>query len=96
MTHWVDNCTGRTTSQPSRWAKKTNNQASFGGSLLKNNMEVEAAMERQRQLDETGVDIVCHLCMRDIRFAPGLTKVCSMKTWFAHLNQFAQCKLTAF
>ncbi len=36
-------------------AKKTNNQASFGGSLLKNNMEVEAAMEMQRDLDETGV-----------------------------------------
>jgi len=35
--------------------KKTNNQASFGGSLLKNNMEVEAAMEMQRHLDETGV-----------------------------------------
>jgi hypothetical protein len=40
-------------------AKKTNNQASFGGSLLKNNMEVEAAMEMQRHLDETGVHIVC-------------------------------------
>jgi hypothetical protein len=59
-------------------AKKTNNQASFGGSLLKNNMEVEAAMEMQRHLDETGVHIVCsatlhNLYMRDIRFAPGLT-----------------------
>ena len=39
--------------------RKTNNQASFGGSLLKNNMEVEAAMEMQRHLDETGVHIVC-------------------------------------
>ena len=37
-------------------ACKTNNQASFGGSILKNNMEVEAAMELQRHLDETGVD----------------------------------------
>ncbi len=38
-------------------ARKTNNQASFGGSILKNNrdMEVEAAMELQRHLDETGV-----------------------------------------
>jgi hypothetical protein len=40
-------------------AKKTvanrDNQASFGGSLLKNNLEVEAAMEMQLQLDETGV-----------------------------------------
>ncbi len=37
-------------------SKKTNNQASFrvGGSLLKNNMEVEAAMELQQHLDETG------------------------------------------
>ena len=44
---------------------ETNNQASFrvGGSLtgslrllrLKNNMEVEAAMELQRHLDETGL-----------------------------------------
>jgi hypothetical protein len=40
-------------------ARKTNNQASFGGSLLKNNMEVEAAMEMQRHLDEIGVHIVC-------------------------------------
>ncbi len=38
-------------------ARTTNNQASFGGSgILKNNMEVEAAMELQRRhLDETGV-----------------------------------------
>ena len=36
-------------------ARKTNNQASFGGSILKNNMEAEAAMELQRHLDETGV-----------------------------------------
>jgi hypothetical protein len=40
-------------------AAAANNQASFGGSLLKNNMpvEVEAAMELQRQLtrDETCV-----------------------------------------
>ena len=39
-------------------SRKTNNQPeaseSFGGSLLKNNMEVEAAMELQRHLDETG------------------------------------------
>ena len=38
-------------------SKKTNNQASFGGSILKNNMEVEAAMdsELQQHLDESGV-----------------------------------------
>jgi hypothetical protein len=38
---------------------KINNQASFGGSLLKNNMEVEAAMELQLHLDETGAHRVC-------------------------------------
>ncbi len=32
---------------------KTNNQASFGGSILKNNMEVEAAMELQRHWTRT-------------------------------------------
>jgi UDP-N-acetylenolpyruvoylglucosamine reductase len=36
-------------------ARKTNNQASFSGSLFKNNMEVEAAMELARHLDETGL-----------------------------------------
>ncbi len=33
-------------------ARKTNNQASICGSLLKNNMDVEVAMEMQRHLDE--------------------------------------------
>ena len=32
-------------------ARKTNNQASFGGSLLKNNMKVETAMEMQLHLE---------------------------------------------
>jgi hypothetical protein len=59
MTHWADNyaAVGRiriisTSVTESRMktavktpSRKTNNQASFGGSLLKNNMEVEAAME---------------------------------------------------
>ncbi len=36
-------------------SRKTNNQALFGGSLLKKNMEAEAAMELQRHLDETSV-----------------------------------------
>ena len=40
-------------------ARKTNNQASFGQSLLKNNMEVKAAMELSRHLDETGSPLVC-------------------------------------
>ncbi len=49
-------------------AKKTNNQASFGGSLLMNNMEVEAAMEMQRHLDsdETSVHIVCTIYVLEI------------------------------
>ena len=40
-------------------AKKTNNQASFGGSILKANMEVEAAMQLAHDLDETGMPCVC-------------------------------------
>ena len=71
MTHWTENyeTVGRiriisTCVTESRIktaiktpARKTNNQASFGGSILKNNtgMEVEAAMELQRHLDETCV-----------------------------------------
>ncbi len=69
MTHWADNyaAVGRiwiisTSVTESRMktavktpSRKTNNQASFCGSLLKNNMEVEAAMELQRHLDETCV-----------------------------------------
>ena len=39
-------------------AKKTNNQASFGGSILKANMEVEAAIELGHDLDETGMPCV--------------------------------------
>ena len=69
MTHWADNyaTVGRiriisTSPTETRMktavkipSRKNNNQASFGGSLLKNNMEVEAAMEMQRHLDETGL-----------------------------------------
>ncbi len=40
-------------------AKKTNNQASFGGSILKANMEVEAAIELAHDLDETGMPCQC-------------------------------------
>ena len=79
MTHWADNyeTVGRiriisTTVTETRMktavktpSRKTNNQASFGGSLLKNNMEVEAAMEMQRHLDETGLSLH-HLCRRDV------------------------------
>ncbi len=73
MTHWADNyetvgririitstvTETRMMSAVKTKAKKTNKQASFGGSLLKNNMEVEAAMEMQRHLDETGVHRGC-------------------------------------
>ena len=95
MTHWAENyeTVGRiriisTTVTETRMksavktkAKKTNNQASFGGSLLINNMEVEAAMEMQLHLDETGVHRVCtnYVCEMS-GFAPCLTKVCSLKT----------------
>jgi len=72
MTHWADNyaTVGRirtmsTQVTESRYkssvktkARKTNNQASFGGSLLQNNMEVEAAIELARHLDETGLNRV--------------------------------------
>jgi hypothetical protein len=55
--------------------------ATFGGSFLKNNMEVEAAMEMQRHLDETGVHRVCTNKIWEMsEFAPCLTKVCSLKT----------------
>jgi hypothetical protein len=47
-------------------ARKTNNQASlknrFGGSLLRNNMDVEASMELARHLDETGLHHVYTVC----------------------------------
>ena len=41
--------------------KKTNNQASFGGSILKANMEVEAAIQPAlaHDLDETGMPSGC-------------------------------------
>ena len=45
---------------------KTNNQALFGQSLLKNNMEVEATMELSRHLDETGSPTVCILSLHQV------------------------------
>jgi len=103
MTHWADNyaTVGRcrtmsTQVTESRYkstvktkARKTNNHASFGGSLLQNNMEVEAAIELARHLDETGSHRVC------TGFTPGVTNrrnralvrsVCITRTgqfWFA-------------
>ena len=55
-------------------ARKTNNQASFRQSLLKNNMKVEAAMELPRHLDETGSPLVCMLGLHQvcIKFASGV------------------------
>ncbi len=70
-------------------AKKTNNQASFGGSLLKNNMEVEAAMEIQlRHLDETGVctEFAPIFFCEMSGFAPCLTKVCSLNSSLLNLH----------
>ena len=65
-------------------ARKTNNHASFGGSLLQNNMEVEAAIELARHLDETGLHRVC------TGFAPGVTepkKPCSGSVGLHHSNR---------
>ena len=65
-------------------ARKTNNHASFGGSLLQNNMEVEAAIELARHLDETGSHRVC------TGFAPGVTepkKPCSGSVGSHHSNR---------
>ena len=93
MTHWADNyaTVGRiriisTSVTETRMksavkipSRKTNNQASFGGSLLKNNMEVdsEAAMELQRHLDETGAHRVCTIYVGVVLgFAPCSTAVC--------------------
>ena len=69
MTHWGDNyftvgrCRNATTqvtetrmkSAVKTKAKNTNNQASFGMSLLKHNQNVEAAMELSLHLDEKGL-----------------------------------------
>jgi hypothetical protein len=94
MTHWADNyaTVGRiriisTSVTETRMksavkipSRKTNNQASFGGSLLKNNMEVEAAMELQRHLDETGAHRVCTIYVAGVLgFAPCSTEVCFLK-----------------
>ena len=65
-------------------AHKTNNQASFGGSLLQNNMEVEAAIEMARHLDETGSHRV------RTGFTPGVTepkKPCSGSLGLHHSNR---------
>jgi hypothetical protein len=70
-------------------SRKTNNQASFGGSLLKNNMEVEA-MELQRNLDETGVHRV-----RTI-YAWVFLGLHQVRPRFALRKKFTECKLFDF
>ena len=69
MTHWADNyytvgrCRTASTqvtetrmkSAVKTKAKNTNNQASFGMSLLRHNQNVEASMELSRHLDEKGL-----------------------------------------
>ena len=73
MVHWASNrrtvgrprtistnvTEGRMKTAVKTKAKKTNNQASFGGSILKANMEVEAAIELAHDLDETAMPCVC-------------------------------------
>ena len=73
-------------------AHTTNNQASFGGSLLKNNMEVEAVMEMQLHLDETtlSLHLLCMwgvwVCIRFDQSLHGLPEVVNpwlhRYTWF--------------
>ena len=55
-------------------ARKTNNQASLGGSILKANMEVEAAVElaHDSDLDATGMHSVWLASCRNPRFLLGL------------------------
>ena len=53
-------------------ARKTNNQASLGGSILKANMEVEAAVELAHDLDATGMHSVRLASCRNPRFLLGL------------------------
>ena len=102
MTHWADNyaTVGRiqtisTQVTESRYkssvktkAHKTNNQALFGGSLLQNNMEVEAVIDSELAL-HLPVQWTRQVCTG---FTPGLTKlgqvwsVCITQTgqfWFA-------------
>ena len=56
-------------------SKKTNNQTLFGGSIRKNNMEVEVAMELQQHLDESCVHQVYTIYVGGILgFAPSLSK----------------------
>ena len=73
MTHWAENyeTVGRiriisTCVTESRMkmavktpARKTNNQASFGGSILKNNMEVEGHWRRRWSCSGTWTKQVC-------------------------------------
>ena len=68
---------------------KTNNQASFGKSLLKNSIEVEAVMELSRHLDETGsptvIGFACLVCIKFASSLPVIIVPCmqtSCLVWF--------------
>ena len=100
MVHWADNyaTVGRirimsTSVTETRMksavkipARKTNNQATFGGSILKNNMEVEAAMELSRHLDETGLHIVYKTYTSKL-------KVYILKKWSLSKHSFSHEKV---
>jgi hypothetical protein len=102
MVHWADNyatvdriCIMSTSVTETRMrsavkipARKTNNQATFGGSILKNNMEVEAAMELSRHLDETGLHIVYKTYTSKL-------KVYILKKWSLSKHSFSQKKVSS-
>ncbi len=65
-------------------ARKTNNQALFGGSILKANMEVEAAVKLAHDLDALGVHCVWLNCVGFLGFcwigSSGLNTLCRLCT----------------
>ena len=56
---WYALCVQHVCIKSARCLSLTNNQASFGCSILKANMEVEAAIQLAHDLDETGMPCVC-------------------------------------
>ena len=83
MVHWASNyrtvgryCTISTNVTESRMktavktkAKKNNNQASVGGSILKANMEMEAAVELAHDFKR---ELLCRLCTQGRKCAESL------------------------
>ena len=55
---WYALCVQHVCIKSARCLSLTNSQASFGGSILKANMEVEAAIQLAHDLDETGMPCV--------------------------------------